>query len=317
MQQQQQQQQDRRHDRPEPNHDRLYDPRNPTKPLMSSPARASLSSDSPVGSGGSGVGGGNGYPPHPGSGGQGPAASGTGAVADPQMNPTSAYYGGGRVPPPHPGFVPPSMGGGGSMPGNFYNRPYGHPPHQPYPGYFNPDYSGDGYPPPPPPPSGDHAAMAAAMAAHHQHMQYMHARGMLNIPPGSMHARDRGAGGFIGGGPDGSGGGAIYREPSKMQHFEGLLREATAVDNQLSNLLSRWPLQNDHVPKVIELRERLCSLLVDLLFFDLELANKHNLEQMLWKSCFYQVIELSRKSLSKALDENDKEGEAKVRDWRK
>ena len=104
----------------------------------------------------------------------------------------------------------------------------------------------------------------------------------------------------------------IYREPSKMQHFEGLLREATNVDNQLTNLLSRWPLNSDNVPKVIELRERLCSLLVDTLFFDLELANRHNLEQMLWKSCFYQVIELSRKSLTKAQEEDDKDGEAKV-----
>ena len=122
-------------------------------------------------------------------------------------------------------------------------------------------------------------------------------------------------GGYAGGPGDGGsgGGGVLYREPSKMQHFEGLLREATSVDNQLSNLLSRWPLNNDNVPKVIELRERLCSLLVDSLFFDLELANKHNLEQLLWKSCFYQVIELSRKSLNKALEEDDKEGEVKVR----
>ena len=115
----------------------------------------------------------------------------------------------------------------------------------------------------------------------------------------------------MGGPGDGT---TIYREPSKMQHFEGLLREANTVDNQLANVLSRcWPLNNENVPKVIQLRERLCSLLVDMLFFDLELANKHNLEVMLWKSCFYQIIELSRKSLSKALEEDDKEGEAKVR----
>ena len=193
------------------------------------------------------------------------------------------------------------------MPANFYNRGPYRPPHPPYPGGggvapggYSPEYSGDGYPPP----GGDPAASAAAMA-HHQHLQYMHARGMLNVPPGSM---PRGGGGF-GGGP---GEGVVYREPSKMQHFEGLLREAQAVDNQLSNLLSRWPLNNDNVPKVIQLRERLCSLLVDLLFFDLELANKHNLEQLLWKSCFYQVIELSRKSLTKALEDDDKEGETKV-----
>ena len=190
------------------------------------------------------------------------------------------------------------------MPANYYNRgPYGHP-HPPYPGaggggYYSPEYSGDGYPPP----SGD---PAAAAMAHHQHMQYMHARGMLNVPPGSIPR-----GGFMGGPGDGT---TIYREPSKMQHFEGLLREANTVDNQLANVLSRcWPLNNENVPKVIQLRERLCSLLVDMLFFDLELANKHNLEVMLWKSCFYQIIELSRKSLSKALEEDDKEGEAKVR----
>ncbi len=48
-------------------------------------------------------------------------------------------------------------------------------------------------------------------------------------------------------------------------------------------------------------RQELQRQYEQVILLDLELVNKHNIEQMLWKSAFYQVIEFLRKNTLDAL----------------
>ena len=43
-------------------------------------------------------------------------------------------------------------------------------------------------------------------------------------------------------------------------------------------------------------RQELQSKYEQVVLLDIDLANKHNIEQMLWKSAFYQIIEFLRKN---------------------
>lgn len=51
-------------------------------------------------------------------------------------------------------------------------------------------------------------------------------------------------------------------------------------------------------------RHELQQKLEHIILLDVEVASKHNAEQLLWKSVYYQVIEMFRRQLSE-----DKEGE--------
>ena len=51
-----------------------------------------------------------------------------------------------------------------------------------------------------------------------------------------------------------------------------------------------------------------------IMLLDLDVSNNHNVEQLLWKSVFYQVIEMFRKSMGDEQDEKIKGELSKVLD---
>lgn len=75
------------------------------------------------------------------------------------------------------------------------------------------------------------------------------------------------------------------------------------MDSQLSELVSRRQ-SADTLQHVYRLRHELQQKLEHIILLDVEVASKHNAEQLLWKSVYYQVIEMFRRQLSE-----DKEGE--------
>ncbi|KAK0058798.1 telomerase-binding protein EST1A [Biomphalaria pfeifferi] len=78
---------------------------------------------------------------------------------------------------------------------------------------------------------------------------------------------------------------------------EQILRDSAPFDSQLGNILSRRPLSDDSLRMVNQIRAELQNRLEQIILMDIEVANKHNVEQTLWKSVYYQVIESHRKRL--------------------
>ncbi|KAH9525481.1 Smg-6, nonsense mediated mRNA decay factor [Bulinus truncatus] len=78
---------------------------------------------------------------------------------------------------------------------------------------------------------------------------------------------------------------------------EQILRDSLPFDSQLGNILSRRPHSEDSLRMVNQIRAELQNRLEQVILMDIEVANKHNVEQTLWKSVYYQVIESHRKKL--------------------
>ncbi|KAG8450787.1 hypothetical protein GDO86_003161 [Hymenochirus boettgeri] len=81
-----------------------------------------------------------------------------------------------------------------------------------------------------------------------------------------------------------------------LQHQElgRLLRMADTQELQLSNLLSRDGLSTDGLTKMSLLRSELIQMYERCLLSDIEYSDQHNVDQLLWKNVFYQVIEKFR-----------------------
>ncbi|XP_005096140.1 telomerase-binding protein EST1A [Aplysia californica] len=101
-------------------------------------------------------------------------------------------------------------------------------------------------------------------------------------------------------GGDGDGEGMMSsgsRSQSRMM-AEQILRDSVPFESQLGNILSRRPHSDDSHRMVNQIRAELQNRLEQVILLDIEVANKQNVEQTLWKSVYYQVIESNRKKVS-------------------
>ncbi|XP_072834809.2 telomerase-binding protein EST1A isoform X1 [Pogona vitticeps] len=91
-----------------------------------------------------------------------------------------------------------------------------------------------------------------------------------------------------------------------------VLREASNLEQQLSNLLSRDRLSPEGLEKMGQLRGEMLQLYERCLLADIEFADAQNVDQLLWKNAFYQVIEKFRQLLKDPLGENAQELRSKL-----
>ncbi|MEE6469164.1 hypothetical protein FKM82_008522, partial [Ascaphus truei] len=80
----------------------------------------------------------------------------------------------------------------------------------------------------------------------------------------------------------------------QQQELSRLLRLADNQEVQLSNLLSRDGISPEGLNKMALVRSELFQLYERCLLMDIEFCDQHNVDQVLWKSVFYQVIEKFR-----------------------
>ncbi|RUS90682.1 hypothetical protein EGW08_001582, partial [Elysia chlorotica] len=90
---------------------------------------------------------------------------------------------------------------------------------------------------------------------------------------------------------------AASRSQSRMM-AEQILRDSHPFDCQLGNIMSRRPYSDDSIRMLNQIRAELQSRLERVILLDIEVANKHGVEQALWKSVYYQVIETHRRRMT-------------------
>ncbi|XP_036624402.1 telomerase-binding protein EST1A [Trichosurus vulpecula] len=90
----------------------------------------------------------------------------------------------------------------------------------------------------------------------------------------------------------------------QQQELHRLLRVADNQELQLSNLLSRDRISPEGLEKMAQLRGELVQLYERCLLLDIEFSDHQNVDQILWKSAFYQVIEKFRQLLKDPHAEN-------------
>ncbi|XP_036360056.1 telomerase-binding protein EST1A-like isoform X2 [Octopus sinensis] len=78
---------------------------------------------------------------------------------------------------------------------------------------------------------------------------------------------------------------------------EQLFHDSLPIEGQLSNMVSRG-LQPESMNKLSQLRLDLQTKCEQIILLDLEVSIKQNVEQLLWKSVYYQLIEIYRKQLA-------------------
>ncbi|XP_026783660.2 telomerase-binding protein EST1A isoform X1 [Pangasianodon hypophthalmus] len=76
-----------------------------------------------------------------------------------------------------------------------------------------------------------------------------------------------------------------------------LLRMTDSQELQLSNLLSRERLSREGLDRMAQLRAELLTLYESVILTDIEFSDTQNVDQLLWKNVFYQVIERFRQLL--------------------
>ncbi|KAL4223249.1 Smg-6 [Mactra antiquata] len=95
---------------------------------------------------------------------------------------------------------------------------------------------------------------------------------------------------------------------------EQILREAIPLDRQLNHLISCRIGSEDTLHMINQLRRELQIRYEKLILLDPDLATKQNVEQMLWKSVFYHMVELIRKQLAENHSEETKMSLNKILD---
>ncbi|XP_071882102.1 telomerase-binding protein EST1A isoform X6 [Anas platyrhynchos] len=90
----------------------------------------------------------------------------------------------------------------------------------------------------------------------------------------------------------------------QQQELSKLLREAGNQEQQLSNLLSRDRISPEGLEKMAQLRVEMLQLYERCILMDIEFSDAQNVDQLLWKNAFYQVIEKFRQLLKDPLGEN-------------
>ncbi|XP_074869701.1 telomerase-binding protein EST1A isoform X2 [Carettochelys insculpta] len=93
----------------------------------------------------------------------------------------------------------------------------------------------------------------------------------------------------------------------QQQELNTLLREAGNQEQQLSNLLSRDCISPEGLEKMTQLRAEMLQLYERCILVDIEFSENQNVDQLLWKNAFYQVIEKFRQLLKDPLGENAQE----------
>ncbi|XP_045155505.1 telomerase-binding protein EST1A isoform X1 [Echinops telfairi] len=83
----------------------------------------------------------------------------------------------------------------------------------------------------------------------------------------------------------------------QQQELHRLLRVADNQELQLSNLLSRDRISPEGLEKMSQLRAELLQLYERCILLDIEFSDNQNVDQILWKNAFYQVIEKFRQLL--------------------
>ncbi|GFN92827.1 telomerase-binding protein est1a [Plakobranchus ocellatus] len=94
---------------------------------------------------------------------------------------------------------------------------------------------------------------------------------------------------------------AASRSQSRLM-AEQILRDSHPFDCQLGNIMSRRPYSDDSIRVLNQIRAELQSRLERVILLDIEVANKHGVEQALWKSVYYQVIEAHRRRMGEEAD---------------
>ncbi|XP_058019892.1 telomerase-binding protein EST1A isoform X1 [Ahaetulla prasina] len=89
----------------------------------------------------------------------------------------------------------------------------------------------------------------------------------------------------------------LQQQQQQQQELGKALREAGHLEQQLSNLLSRDRLSPEGLEKMGVLRAEMLQLYERCLLTDIEAADAQNVDQLLWKNAFYQVIEKFRQLL--------------------
>ncbi|XP_064425172.1 telomerase-binding protein EST1A isoform X3 [Latimeria chalumnae] len=98
----------------------------------------------------------------------------------------------------------------------------------------------------------------------------------------------------------------------QQQELSRLLRVADNQELQLSNLLSRDRISKEGLEKMAVLRAELLQLYERCILSDIEFSDSQNLDQILWKNVFYQVIEKFRQLLKDPMSENREEIRTKL-----
>ncbi|KAM9370719.1 telomerase-binding protein EST1A [Phaethornis superciliosus] len=93
----------------------------------------------------------------------------------------------------------------------------------------------------------------------------------------------------------------------QQQELSRLLREAGNQEQQLSNLLSRDRISPEGLEKMAQLRVEMLQLYERCILMDIEFSDTQNVDQLLWKNAFYQVIEKFRQLLKDPQGENAQE----------
>ncbi|NXY49376.1 EST1A protein, partial [Ceuthmochares aereus] len=93
----------------------------------------------------------------------------------------------------------------------------------------------------------------------------------------------------------------------QQQELSKLLREAGNQEQQLSNLLSRDRISPEGLEKMAQLRVEMLQLYERCILMDIEFSDTQNVDQLLWKNAFYQVIEKFRQLLKDPQGENAQE----------
>ncbi|NXA54111.1 EST1A protein, partial [Nothocercus julius] len=93
----------------------------------------------------------------------------------------------------------------------------------------------------------------------------------------------------------------------QQQELSKFLREAANQEQQLSNLLSRDRISPEGLEKMAQLRVEMLQLYERCILMDIEFSDTQNVDQLLWKNAFYQVIEKFRQLLKDPLGENGQE----------
>ncbi|KAM3934069.1 telomerase-binding protein EST1A isoform 2-T2 [Leptodactylus fuscus] len=91
----------------------------------------------------------------------------------------------------------------------------------------------------------------------------------------------------------------------QQQEMSRLFRMADNQELQLSNLLSRDSVSTEGLNKMALLRSELLQLYEHCLLTDIEFCDQHNVDQLLWKNVFYQVIEKFRHFLKESSGESE------------
>ncbi|XP_063966435.1 telomerase-binding protein EST1A-like [Lytechinus pictus] len=81
------------------------------------------------------------------------------------------------------------------------------------------------------------------------------------------------------------------------QSAQKLLRDAARCETDLFNALSHGISTREMLQQLQDKQQELEQLYEGIILLDLDLCNQYNVEQMLWKNCYYQIIEALRKAI--------------------